>query len=274
MTTKLCDDDYLLDVTIRVSVRKQDAAALISSASKQVHDETEEDRVISAILELVEQGIFENPTIVEFFGSTTRRVSTVNEFENFSTLGARPTRVSHGQRDELQSPLAKKKNKGKKISLDTADRLFAGFEERLNRLPDHEEFGASAPLVLLFGSYLRREPEVGDIDLAVMTVPKANHDLRMEQLIQARRSSGSFLDYLLGPEKELLQFLKNRSSWLAIHDFSEVVSLKDVLFKVVHHSAEFQPLVSRFQRKQLSAKQFLEAADNLRRGLYAGASGP
>lgn len=65
----------------------------------------------------------------------------------------------------IESPLAKKRNKGKKISLDAADRLFAGFEERLNRLPSYEEFGAAVSLVLLFGSYLRREPEVGDIDM-------------------------------------------------------------------------------------------------------------
>jgi predicted nucleotidyltransferase len=93
----------------------------------------------------------------------------------------------HKDRPQLESPLLKKHGKGKKISLDTADRLFAGFKERLNRVPDHEEFGVTVPLVLSFGSYLRREPEVGDIDLAVMTLAKPNDEARVKQLNAVRR---------------------------------------------------------------------------------------
>jgi predicted nucleotidyltransferase len=161
----------------------------------------------------------------------------------------------------------KKRNQGKKISLEAADRLFSGFTERLNRLPHHEEFGVAVPLVLSFGSYLRREPEVGDIDLAVLPLPKPNHKVRMRELNDARHSGVNIVEELYGPEKEVLQFLKNRSSWLALHEFSEMLFLQNLSFKVVHSSGEFQPLAEGFERGELTAEGFLKAVEELHKQL-------
>jgi predicted nucleotidyltransferase len=91
----------------------------------------------------------------------------------------------------IGSALNAKKNKGKKISSETADRLFAGFKERLSRVPSYEEFGADVALVLLFGSYFSREPEVGDIDVAVLTTRRANYDKRANELRQAGKGQTS-----------------------------------------------------------------------------------
>jgi predicted nucleotidyltransferase len=270
---KLRDDDYLLEITIRVSVRRNYAAAVISLTERHDEDdETEEDRILTAVLDLVDSRLLEHDPLLQYAGAAVWRVPTVKHFEDFQTLGELSHRTRlHKKTTEIESVLTKKRNKGRKISLDTADRLFAGLQERLNRLPDHEEFGVAVPLVLLFGSYLGREPEVGDIDLAVMTMPKPNHEIRRKQLNKARRSGVSLLEELIGPEKEVLQFLKNRSAWLALHDFSEALSLKDLSFKVVHYTSEFQPLVDRLQRRALTGQEFLKVVEKLRMELHAQA---
>jgi predicted nucleotidyltransferase len=266
----LRDDDYLLEVTVRVAVRKQHAPAIIALNENPFEDdETEQGKVLNSVIQMVDDGLLKHESLIDYAGASAWRVPTLKHFEDFRTLGELSHRTKvHKDKPKLESPLLKKRNKGKKISLDTADRLFVGFQERLNRVSDHEEFGVAVPLVLLFGSYLRREPEVGDIDLSVMTLPKPNHEVRKKELIEAGRFSSSFMEELCGPEKEVLQFLKNRSGWLALHDFSEAPRLKDLSFKVVHCSAEFQPLLDRLQRNGLSDEEFLKAADVLRAQLH------
>lgn len=267
---KLRNDDYLVEVTLRVGVRKDDAEATIALTEPWEDNETEQDKVLSAVLDLAEEGLDKHHPLIEYQSGIARRMPNLKAFRDFTTLGERPRRpVERKPKPIIESPLLKKKNKGRKISLDTADRLFTGLKERLNRLPDYEEFGASVPLVLLFGSYLRREPEVGDIDLAVMTIPKPNHEDRRKALFEAGRFNSSFMEELIGPEKEVLQFIKNRSSWLALHDFSDAVWLKDLSFKVIHCDPEFHSLADQLERNELTREEFLRAADNLRARMTA-----
>lgn len=263
---KLRDDDYLLEITIRASVRKENAAAVIAlTEGHDEDDETEEDRILSAVLDIVDDGLLEHDPLIQYTGASAWRVPTVKHFEDFRTLGELSHRTRlHDRPAKVESPLASKRNKGRKIALDTADRVFAGIQERLNRLPDHEEFGVAVPLVLLFGSYLRREPEVGDIDLVILTIPKPNHEIRRKQLSKARRSQVRFVEELFSPEKEVFQFLKNRSAWVALHEFSEALLLKNLSFSVIHCGAEFQPLVDRLERGRLTGAKFLQAVENHR----------
>lgn len=257
----LRDDDYLLEVTVRVSARKRDAPAVMQLAEAHEDDETEGDKVLSAVVDLLDGTFLTHDSLLDFRAATARRISTVKQFENFETMGE-PVHGArfHRRAEVLESPLATNRNKGKK-----ADNVFAGFEERLKRLPDDEKFGTAAPLVLLFGSYMRREPEVGDMDLTVLTIPNANHETRKMELNAARLPRGLF-EELGSPKKEVLQFLRNRSRWLALHEFSEVLLMKgELAFKVVYCSQEFQPLVDRWRRNELSGKEFLTAADELRR---------
>jgi predicted nucleotidyltransferase len=266
---KLSNEDYLLEINLRVAVRKQDVIKLISQAERRKEDKTEEDRVLSAVIDIVDDAFASHCDLLENPALCAKRIPKIKEFEDFGTLGEHShTKKAPKDQEEFESPLTKKRNKGKKIILDTADRLFAGFQERLNRLTDHGEFGVSVPLVLLFGSYLRREPEVGDIDFAVMTIDNSNYELRKKQIDKVRRSSVSFIEELIGPKKEVLQFLKNRSAWFALHDFSEVLALKNLSFKAVHYSPEFEPLVESLNQKELSGEEFLKAAENLRMKMH------
>jgi predicted nucleotidyltransferase len=161
-----------------------------------------------------------------------------------------------------------KKNKGKKISLDTADRLFTGFKEPLNRIPSYDEFGVDVSLVLLFGSYLCREPEVGDIDIAVVTTHRANYDKRAKQLREAGKSK-NIIEDLYGPQLEVLKFLKNRSPWFALHEMDELRHMKNVSFAIVHHTSAFQKLVALYERNQLTGEEFLIRCEEVRKA-HAG----
>jgi predicted nucleotidyltransferase len=259
---KLRNDDYLMEVTLRVGVRKKDAQAIVALTEPWEDDETEQDKVLSAVMDLTVQGLDKHQPLIEYDSSTAHRMPNLKAFRGVATFGERPRRpVDRKPMPTIESPLLKKRNKGKKISLETADRLFAGLKERLNRLQSYEEFGVSVPLVLLFGSYLRREPEVGDIDLAVLTIPRPNHEDRRKALFEAGRFKSSFMEELQGPQKEVLQFIKNHSSWLALHDFSEALSMKDLSFRVVYCAQEFRALVDRLERNELTGEEFLKAAD-------------
>jgi predicted nucleotidyltransferase len=232
-------------------------------------DHSEEDRIISAISDFVDDPIMDHDYL-DFRASSTRRIPTVKLFDDFESLEdlvQETDRRAH--KNELPAPLNKKRNNGRKISLDAADRLFTGFREQLSRLEQHEEFGFTVPLVLVFGSYFRREPEVGDLDIAVLTMRRSNWETRREQLAEAGKSGTSFFDYIGGPEKEVLQFLKNRSSWIGLHDLSGLVSLADLRFEVVHCSPAFQPLVDRFQREELTGNEFIRLAEKLKSELIS-----
>lgn len=270
---KLHDDDYLIEITVRLAVHKEDGSALLSVAGPPYNDDdNEEDRIISAVSDIVDEPIMDR-NYLDFRASSTRRIPSVKLFDDFATIEDLVPKTSRRRapENELSSPLNKKRNKGRKISLDAADRLFAGFRERLSRLDQHKEFGFTVPLVLVFGSYFRREPEVGDLDIAVLTIRKSNWDTRREQLAKAGKSGSSFFDYIGGPENEVLQFLKNRSSWIGLQDLSGIISLADLRFEVIHCSPVFQPLVDRFRQEELTGNEFIRLAEKLKSELISRA---
>jgi hypothetical protein len=83
---KLHDDDYLLEITVRLAVHKRDAAALLSLAvPPDSDDDSEEDRVISAVTDLVDEPLIQH-NCVDYRASITRRISTVKLFDDFASL--------------------------------------------------------------------------------------------------------------------------------------------------------------------------------------------
>jgi hypothetical protein len=70
---KLRDDDYLLEITVRLSVRKENAAAVISLTERHDEDdEAEEDRILTSVLDLVDSGWLErDPLSAESHNSQT-----------------------------------------------------------------------------------------------------------------------------------------------------------------------------------------------------------
>lgn len=48
---KLSNDDYLMEITFRVGVRKKDAQAITALTEPCEDDETEQDKVLSAVMD-------------------------------------------------------------------------------------------------------------------------------------------------------------------------------------------------------------------------------
>jgi predicted nucleotidyltransferase len=260
---KIKDGDHFVEVIMRFAVRKEDLPAVIASAERWEDDETDEDRLLSVVLDLADDVAGANEKI-EFSSASAGRIPTFEEFEDMRHMGVYVRTAKKKRKKPVESPLSKKKNQGRKISLDTADRLFTGFKERLMRVSFHEEFGVDVALILLFGSYFRREPEVGDIDLAILTTHRPNFEERAKQLRVAGRSK-NIVEDLYGPQFEVLRFLKNRSGWFALHEIGELRRMGHVAFSVVHHVPALQSLVERYKQKFMTGDEFLRAVEEIKR---------
>jgi predicted nucleotidyltransferase len=115
----------------------------------------------------------------------------------------------------MKNPLAKK-NKGRKIHRPTATRLLSDFLTRVDEVNRSEKFAFFVVEVRLFGSYLRGEAMVGDVDLAFSLCRKTMGKLRARTLEIARetgRPNVSFDEKLC--EKlsvnEVVRYLQSRN---------------------------------------------------------------
>ncbi len=260
---RLKEGDFFVEVILRAGVRKEDLPAVLASAERWEEDETDEERLLSAVLDLADHA-FDADKKVEFTSASAGTIDTFKEFDDIRRMGGFARRFRRKKRPDIESPLNAKKNKGKKISLEAADRLFTGFKERLSRVACYTDFGVDVGLVLLFGSYLRREPQVGDIDIAILTIPRANYDTRVNELRQAGKSR-NIIEELYGPQFEVIKFLKNRSQWFAVHQVDELRQMKNVPFAVVHYTSAFQEMIGLFENGRLKGEEFLMRCEELRK---------
>jgi hypothetical protein len=83
---KLRDDDYLLEITVRLAVHKRDAAALLSQAGPpHGDDDSEEERIMSAVSDFVDGAIIDH-NCLDYRASSTRRIASVKLFDDFESL--------------------------------------------------------------------------------------------------------------------------------------------------------------------------------------------
>jgi hypothetical protein len=85
---KLKDDDYLMEITVRVAVRRRDAAKVIALDPTCEVAETEEDGVLSAVYDIVDDALVQHEDLISLGSSRTERVPTVALFEDVDTLGS------------------------------------------------------------------------------------------------------------------------------------------------------------------------------------------
>jgi hypothetical protein len=82
------DDDYLLEVTFRVAVRKQDVAALLSQITPSFKDDSsEEDKVLNAVSDLFEEAIDDHDCL-HYSASSVGRLPSFEVFDNFGLPGS------------------------------------------------------------------------------------------------------------------------------------------------------------------------------------------
>jgi hypothetical protein len=73
----------LIEITIRLAVQKEDAAALLSLAGPpHSDDDSEEDRIISAVSDFVEDAIMGHKCL-DYRASSIERIPTVKLFDDF-----------------------------------------------------------------------------------------------------------------------------------------------------------------------------------------------
>jgi hypothetical protein len=69
-------DDYLFEITVRVAVRKKHASAVISlCTSPSEEGDTEHDRVVSAVMDVVTDGLVKHEHMLDCDSSVGRRLS-------------------------------------------------------------------------------------------------------------------------------------------------------------------------------------------------------
>jgi predicted nucleotidyltransferase len=144
--------------------------------------------------------------------------------------GTRLTRTTPDQKKPqpvpMKNPLAKK-NKGRKIYRATATRMLSDFLARVDEVNRNEKFAFFVEEVRFFGSYLRGEAMVGDVDLAFSLCRKTMAKLRTRSLEIARdirRPHASFNKKLCDLSvNEVTRYLQSRSGWL---DFAAIENLE------------------------------------------------
>lgn len=76
------DDDYLMEVTVQVAVRKQDVAALLSLSSEPYSDDSdEEERVFDAVSQVID-GSVEDHKYLHYSASSICRMPSFRLFDN------------------------------------------------------------------------------------------------------------------------------------------------------------------------------------------------
>ena len=99
------------------------------------------------------------------------------------------------------------------------------------------------PLVILCGSYLRREPMVGDIDVVSLLV-KAPNFAKREQEILRTKCPGTTFEQILAVELDIRRFLQHGSRWIHQVDWPEFQQL-DCDYRIIHAHGEIKSLIKR-----------------------------
>jgi hypothetical protein len=134
---------------------------------------------------------------------------------------------------------AKKKKPNRRISLEKADQLFSGFVERIPEANSNRRFAFFVQEVLVYGSYLRRQSTVGDIDIAVQFAMKTNAKLNERISFYLRR--GAAVDWKEGYDlaiTEVSNFLTKRSKYF--HNADGATVRRSYPFELVYAMPKLQ----------------------------------
>jgi predicted nucleotidyltransferase len=111
----------------------------------------------------------------------------------------------------------------KRLKRETASQMLEGFMSRVAEVNADPRFLVRVTRAVLYGSYVRGEETVGDLDLAVDYESKVKGKERTEAFKRHFKASGkirrSSLDEWGWPELEVKLFLKNRKRTISLHSF-------------------------------------------------------
>ena len=118
----------------------------------------------------------------------------------------------------------------KRIERTKADKMLADLIERASAINARPDLAVGIGKIRVFGSYLTRKRDLGDIDLVVEYVRKAPGGEFVEWSLRRARESGrqfsNFGEELLFGEREVALLLRNRNAYLSLHTLDEMKSIK------------------------------------------------
>src|SRR6266436_5693515 len=118
-----------------------------------------------------------------------------------------------------------------KIPRERAERIVAGLAKRVDEVNGNPDYVYGVSDAVVFGSYVRREPFLGDVDIAERLERRAKDQNEHERCEKARiavahengRRFQNFVDQLFWPEHEVFLYLKARTRGLSLHSFDEFI---------------------------------------------------
>lgn len=134
---------------------------------------------------------------------------------------------------------AKKKTPTRRISLEKADLLFSAFVERIPLANSNRKFAFFVQEVLVYGSYLRRQRTVGDIDIAIQFAMKT--DAKLNERISFYRRKNAAMDWKQGyglAISEVSSFLTKRSKYF--HDADAATVKRSYPYQLVYAMPELK----------------------------------
>jgi predicted nucleotidyltransferase len=137
---------------------------------------------------------------------------------------------------------AKKKTPTRRIALEKADQLFSAFVERIPTANSNRNFAFFVQEVLVYGSYLRRQSTVGDIDIAMQFALKT--DAKLRERISFYLRKGTAVDWKEGyglAISEVSNFLTKRSKYF--HDADSATVKRSYPYELVYAMPELQEYV-------------------------------
>jgi predicted nucleotidyltransferase len=117
----------------------------------------------------------------------------------------------------------------RRLSRSVADRLLKEFLVRVGIVNDDPSWLYRIGKVVIFGSYLKGQEWVGDIDVAIRLDRRAEFAERWPEMLLAKaevaanrgRRFRGFLDRLAWPETEVRRYLRGGVRWLSLHDWTK-----------------------------------------------------
>jgi hypothetical protein len=114
------------------------------------------------------------------------------------------------------------------ISRSEADRLLKEFLVRVGTVNEDPSWLYRVRKVVIFGSYLKGQEWIGDIDLAIRLDRRAEFAERWPEMLLAKADAAEsggrrfrgFLDRLAWPETEVRRYLRGGVRWLSLHDWT------------------------------------------------------
>jgi hypothetical protein len=129
----------------------------------------------------------------------------------------------------------------KPISRGTAERVLREFIDRVNAVNALEEYAFIVKSAVLFGSMLSRMDRLGDVDVAIDLRPRISDSAKFRQQCDRRRHLAeeqgrafpTVFEWATWPQKEVVLRLKARSRSLSLHEFDQVMGMKNLRYRIL-----------------------------------------